>query len=165
MRLLHSAMSLHARGVDLLARADWLPPLLARITVGWIFIESGWGKLNNLPKVIEFFRSLHIPAPELQAPFAAGSELVFGFTVLIGFCTRLSTIPLMVIMTVAIITAKRDDLTTLSDLFAFPEFLYILLLAWLLVRGAGTLSLDRLLRRGDCPHGAAPTAAAAPTAH
>ena len=162
MRLLHSAMSLHARGVRLLARADWLPPLLARLTVGWIFVESGWGKLNNLPKVVEYFRSLHIPAPELQAPCAAGSEFLFGLTVLIGLCTRLSTIPLMVIMTVAIITAKRDDLNAVSDLFAFPEFLYILLLIWLLVRGAGAVSLDRLLRRGDCPHGAAP---AAPTAH
>jgi putative oxidoreductase len=160
MRLLHSATSLHARGVHLLARADWLPPLLARITVGWVFVESGWGKLHNLPKVVEYFRSLHIPAPELQAPFAAGSEFLFGLTVLFGLFTRLSTIPLMVIMTVAILTAKRDDLNAVSDLFAFSEFLYILLLIWLLVRGAGAVSLDRLLRRGDRPSGGA-----APTAH
>ena len=41
----------------------WLPPTVARLTLGWIFLQSGWGKLHSLPKVIEFFRSLGIPAP------------------------------------------------------------------------------------------------------
>lgn len=33
----------------------WLGPLFARLTVGWVFLLSGWGKLNNLPQVTENF--------------------------------------------------------------------------------------------------------------
>ena len=29
----------------------WLAPLFARITVGWVFMLSGWGKLHALPPV------------------------------------------------------------------------------------------------------------------
>jgi putative oxidoreductase len=32
-----------------------LAPLFARIVVGWVFLWSGWGKLNNLPAMIENF--------------------------------------------------------------------------------------------------------------
>jgi putative oxidoreductase len=34
-----------------------LAPLFARIVVGWVFLWSGWGKLNNLPAMIENFAS------------------------------------------------------------------------------------------------------------
>ncbi len=54
---------------------------------------------------------------------------------------------LMVVMMVAIATAKRDELSSVSDLFGFSEFLYILLLLWLLISGPGAISLDRLLFR------------------
>ena len=47
----------------------WLAPLFARITVGWVFLWSGWGKLNNLPQVIENFVGWGIPLPGVLAPF------------------------------------------------------------------------------------------------
>ena len=43
----------------------WLAPLFARITVGWVFLLSGWGKLNNLPQVTENFIGWGIPFPAL----------------------------------------------------------------------------------------------------
>jgi uncharacterized membrane protein YphA (DoxX/SURF4 family) len=39
----------------------WLAPLFARITVGWVFLWSGWGKLHNLPLVIENFIGWGVP--------------------------------------------------------------------------------------------------------
>ena len=39
----------------------WAPPLVARIVVGWVFLWSGWGKLNALPQITENFRSWNIP--------------------------------------------------------------------------------------------------------
>jgi len=36
---------------------SWLAPLFARIVVGWVFLWSGWGKLNDLPQVTENFIS------------------------------------------------------------------------------------------------------------
>jgi putative oxidoreductase len=147
MSLKDTVQTIGGLALALLARLAWLPPLAARICVGWIFIESGWGKLHHLDKVIEFFRSLHIPAPEIQAPFAAGTELVCGSLILVGLLTRLASVPLIVVMTVALATAKRDDIGSLSDLFGLSEFLYILLLLWLVIAGGGAVSLDRLLFR------------------
>ena len=57
---------------------SWLPQTAARMALGWVFVQSGWGKLHNLPRVVEYFSSLGIPAPQLQAPFVAGVELVGG---------------------------------------------------------------------------------------
>ena len=45
-----------------------LAPLFARIVVGWVFLWSGWGKLNNLPAMIENFASWAYPgAPHSHA--------------------------------------------------------------------------------------------------
>ena len=139
----------------------WLPPTVARVTLGWVFLESGWGKLHNLPKVVEFFRSLGIPAPEVQAPFAASMEFLCGVLMLLGLCTRLASIPLIVIMAVALKTAKAGDIHELSDLFGASEYLYIALALWLGAYGAGPLSLDaiiatRLDRAGGPRTGTAP---------
>jgi putative oxidoreductase len=125
----------------------WLPPTAARITVGWVFVESGWGKLHNLEGVVEFFTELGIPAPHLQAPFVAGTEFVGGALLLLGLATRFAALPLVGVMAVALLTALRDQIHELSDLFGLAEFCYIVLLSGLAVFGAGPLSLDALLRR------------------
>jgi putative oxidoreductase len=128
-------------------RLQWLPPTLARLTVGWIFFWSGWGKLHSLDRVIEFFGSLGIPHPELQAPFASATELVCGALMLAGLFTRLASVPLVIVMLVAIATAQRENVSTLGDIFGLTEYLYITLLVWLGVGGAGPLSLDHALVR------------------
>lgn len=131
----------------------WLPPTVARLTLGWIFLQSGWGKLNNLPKVIAFFTQLGVPAPRLQAPLVGGTELLCGALMLLGLGTRLASLPLIGTMLVAIVTAKRAELHELSDLFGFAEYLYIVLCLWMGAYGAGPLSLDaifaRRLERGE----------------
>jgi putative oxidoreductase len=129
------------------SKLSWLPPLLARITVGWVFVLSGWGKLHSLPDIVEYFRTLGIPAPEVQAPFASGTELVCGVLLLLGLATRFAAVPLMVVMTVAIMTARLEELTSAGALFGFIEFTYIALLLWIAVAGPGPLSLDALIFR------------------
>jgi putative oxidoreductase len=128
-------------------RLKWLPPTVARLTLGWIFLQSGWGKLHNLPKVVAFFTELGIPAPQIQAPFSAFMEFACGALLLVGLLTRLASLPLIAIMAVAILTAKKGDINELSDLFGFSEYLYIALLLWLAAYGAGPISLDRLFAR------------------
>jgi len=134
---------------------QWLPPAVARLTIGWIFVESGWGKLHNLPKVIAYFTELGIPAPGIQAPFVSAIEFVCGSLVLVGLFTRVASLPLIGSMAVATLTAKRADISSLSDLFGTAEFLYITLLLWLGAYGAGPLSLDgifaRRMERGERP--------------
>jgi len=127
------------------AALRWLPPTLTRLVIGWVFLQSGWGKLHSLEKVVAFFTQLGIPAPEFQAKLVACTELVCGALILVGLATRIATIPLMITMAVALMTALKSDIHGLSDLFGVSEFLYIALLAWLGVYGAGPLSLDRII--------------------
>lgn len=137
----------HRFVADVAERLSWLPLTLTRVALGVVFVQSGWGKLHDLPNVVEFFRGLGVPAPELQAPFVAGLELVGGGLLLAGLFTRVVSVPLAVAMVVAIATARRADVASLSDLFGLPELLYVLLFGTLAAFGAGPLSLDRLLVR------------------
>lgn len=125
----------------------WLPPTLARLVVGSVFFMSGWGKLHNLAGVTDFFTELGIPMPAFQAVLASSSEFVCGGLLLLGLATRFAVVPLIVTMVVALSTALRDQIETVSSLYGIAEFLYICLLVWIGTHGAGPLSLDALLAR------------------
>ena len=125
----------------------WLPPTVSRVVIGWIFLQSGWGKLHDLPKVVAFFTDLGIPAPQFQAPLAAGTEFLCGALILLGLGTRMASLPLIGTMLVALLTALRGDIHELSDLFGLAEFLYIALLLWLGAYGPGPISLDRFFSK------------------
>lgn len=124
-----------------------VPELLFRIVIGFVFIESGWEKFHDLGKVISYFESLSIPFAHLQAPFVAGVELTAGTFVLIGLFTRLASLPLIGIMLVAIKTAKWEDVSDFSSLLGISEFLYIVILIWLVAQGANSISADALICR------------------
>jgi putative oxidoreductase len=68
----------------------WLAPLFARITVGWVFMLSGWGKLHALPQVTENFVGWGIPLSNVLAPFVSGVEFFGGLFLLLGLLTRVS---------------------------------------------------------------------------
>jgi putative oxidoreductase len=125
----------------------WLAPLFARITVGWVFLLSGWGKLMNLPQVTENFVGWGIPAPRLLAPFVSGVEFFGGLFLLLGLLTRFSAGALGVTMIVAIRSAKWADVDSLETLLGFDEFEYLALFVWLAIAGPGRLSVDHWLER------------------
>ncbi len=145
---------------DLAARIGnalgWLPPTVARLTVGWVFFQSGWGKLHDLGKVTNYFTELGLPAPAFQATLASTTEFVCGTLLLVGLVTRFAAIPLMIIMTVALRTALWPQIDSLGSLFGLAEFLYITLLLWLSISGPGPLSVDCLIERAR-QRSAAPT--------
>jgi putative oxidoreductase len=126
----------------------WLAPLFARITVGWVFLLSGWGKLNNLPQVTQNFVGWGIPFPQFFTPLTSGIEFFGGLFLLLGLFTRISAGALGVTMIVAIRAAKWSDVDSLETLLGFDEFEYLALFLWLAIAGAGTVSLDHLLMRG-----------------
>ena len=126
-------------------KISFMGPALARLTVGLVFIGTGWGKLHSLPDVTAFFGSLHIPAPGFNATLAASTEFFGGILILLGLGTRLVSLPLAFTMVVAILTAKRDDLTGLTALVGFEEWSYLVFFLWLALAGAGPLSVDRLI--------------------
>jgi putative oxidoreductase len=138
--------------LDVSKRFAWLPPLLARLTIACVFIESGWGKIHHIDKVIGFFESLGLPAPAFQAHLVANTEFIAGLLILVGLATRLASIPLIIVMFVALRTAFADKLAgspmeDFSALTGIAEYLYIVLLAWLLIAGPGRVALDTLIAR------------------
>jgi putative oxidoreductase len=125
----------------------WLAPLFARITVGWVFLLSGWGKLHNLKQVTENFVGWGIPHSNILAPFVSGVEFFGGLFLLIGLFSRISAGALGITMIVAIVSAKWGDVDSLETLLGFDEFEYLALFLWIAIAGAGIVSLDHLLQR------------------
>jgi putative oxidoreductase len=77
----------------------------------------------------------------------ACTEFVCGLCVTVGALTRIMSIPLICTMVVAILTAKLEDVEGWSDVLAFSEYLYIVLLVGLIAYGPGPLSLDYVFSR------------------
>jgi putative oxidoreductase len=123
--------------------------LLVRLYWGWQFTLTGWGKLHNLAKVTEFFASLGIPFPGINAPFVASLECAGGILLILGLAGRPVALLLAGNMLVAYLTADREALAAiLSDpgkFYGAAPFTFLLAAVIVLVYGAGALSLDRLL--------------------
>jgi putative oxidoreductase len=126
-------------------KLDWLGPLVARITLGVLFVSTGWGKVHDLAKVTAFFTELGIPFPGIQAPMVSFIELIGGALLVVGLASRIAALPLMASMTVAILTAQRENVHGLPDLFGLVEWTYFALLLWVAMAGPGRASLDHLL--------------------
>lgn len=125
----------------------WLAPLFARIVVGWVFLWSGWGKLNSLPQVTDNFIGWGIPFPHILTPLTSGIEFFGGLFLLLGLYTRISAGALAVTMIVAIKAAKWADVDSLETLLGFDETEYLALFLWLAIAGPGVVSFDYLLQR------------------
>ena len=148
---MHRMLALYSTVNRLAARIgnalQGVSPLVARVVVGVVFVQSGWGKLNDLASVTEFFTSLGLPAPAFQAVLASTTELVCGALLLVGLATRVAAVPLIITMIVAIRTALWDQVEGVASLFTMIEFLYIVLCVWLGTHGAGPVSIDALIER------------------
>ncbi len=85
------------------------PPatLLVRLSVGAVFLSEGMQKfLFADAQGAGRFAKIGIPAPDIMGPFVGCVEIVCGALLLIGLLTRLAAIPLMIDISVAIISTK-----------------------------------------------------------
>ena len=137
---------LRARALGILGSLEPVALLLGRLAVGLLFVSTGWGKVHDIPKVIGFFEKLGIPAPGFHAVLVSWSELLCGSALVLGLLTRLATIPLIVSMTVALLTAKRADIHGIFDLVGADEFTCLVLLVVIAVFGPGRWALDRFVQ-------------------
>lgn len=140
-------ISLYERTVDRVGRFEGVGPMLARASIGGMFLMTGWGKLHSLDAVTDFFRELGIPAAALHAPLVATTEFAGGIALLLGLGTRLASVPLAITMAVAILTARLGDVDGVLSFLALEELTYLAVLVWLALRGGGSLSLDAVIRR------------------
>jgi putative oxidoreductase len=119
-----------------------LPELVLRLGVALVFWRSGLTKLpfGNISTLALFQEEYRVPLlpPELSAYLATSIELVVPWLLLIGLGTRLGA---------AILLGQ----TLVIQLFVYPEdypdhLLWAGPLLYLLLRGPGNWSIDRLIR-------------------
>ena len=58
---------------------SWAAPLAVRITVGVVFMGTGWTKLTHLPQITKNFTAMGIPAPEIHYKVSENSRRLLDF--------------------------------------------------------------------------------------
>src|ERR1700731_583510 len=142
----------------LLARWASIP---LRLIVGYGFMEHGFAKLSKGPE--NFAAILHVigvPAPHFMAWLTIVTELVGGLAVLLGAFIPLVSLPMAVLLFVAIFTVhlpygfssiKLMSVNAGSAQFGPPgyecDLLYLACLAALVFGGSGPMAIDEYLRK------------------
>ena len=141
-----SLIAIVERVLKRLSSFEWLAALLIRLFVGYFFFETGWAKLHNLDAFTARFTQWGIPDPAFNAALSAYTECIGGALTIAGLGMRLVSIPMMINMAVAIITVKIKNVAGLDDFVELDEPLYGLVYFWLMISGAGWLSVDALIK-------------------
>jgi len=115
--------------------------LLLRLLLGGLFMYYGYNKLMAYSEIAPEFPDFIGIGGVLSFNLVIFSELVCGFTVLIGLLTRLSAIPMFITMFVAYFIAHADD--TFDD--KTPAFVYMVLSLIIFVLGSGKYSVDKFI--------------------
>jgi putative oxidoreductase len=125
--------------------------LIVRLYFFWQLLQIGLGKMTNIPKVVEYFGSLGIPLPSLNARIACGVETFGSILLIIGLATRPTALLVLIVMTVAYLTGDRAAVLQIfsdPDQFVkaapFPFFVMALVLFF---AGPGWISVDTLVGR------------------
>jgi len=119
--------------------------LLARVAVAYGFYEPAMMKWQDIDSVSQWFGSMGIPLPTLNAYMAASTETIGVVLLTLGLLTRLISIPLIIIMIVAIVTVHLPNgFSAGVNGYEIPLY-YMLFLSIFLTQGAGKFSLDRVL--------------------
>ena len=150
---------------DLLKTTAPAATVLVRVIVGWVFLSEGIQKFL-LPDALGAgrFAKIGIPSPEIMGPFVGLVEIICGGLLILGLLTRLAALPLLINISVAILSTKVPMLLghgywmfTLPKLprYGFwsmmhearTDFSMWMGLVFLLIVGAGSISLDALVTR------------------
>lgn len=130
---------------DLLNKGQDIALLLARLTLAYGFYGPAMHKWSDISSTATWFGSIGIPFPTLNAYLAASTELLGVALLTLGLFTRLISLPLIVVMIVAITAVHLPHGFSAGDNgFEIPLY-YMLFLAIFASFGAGKFSLDHLL--------------------
>ena len=130
--------------------------LLARILIGGIFVQSGFGKLTGLDAFAAGLARNGIPAAvaAVLAPIGAGVEFVGGLAVVLGLATRYAAVLMIVFVVVATLISHRfwmlQGAERRTQTVQFAKNVAIIggfLFAF--ITGGGRYSLDRWWRRAE----------------
>jgi putative oxidoreductase len=127
--------------------------LLIRLCWGIQFFMTGLGKLMHIQKIIDYFTSIPIVFPALNAYLVGCTEMIGGALLTLGLASRLTAIPLAFTLVIAYLTTEKDairSLYTFTDVDPFltaAPFLFLFACLIILAFGPGVFSLDHLIGR------------------
>jgi len=128
--------------------SDFFKPLsllFARLILAYGFYEPAMNKWSGIEDVGTWFASMGIPFPLFNAYMAASTEILGVVLLTLGLFTRLISLPLIIVMIVAIVTVHLGNGFSAGDNgFEIPLY-YMIFLFIFVSNGAGKFSLDRLL--------------------
>lgn len=130
-----------------LSKFSDLPLLFFRLVLAYGFYGPAMMKLKNISGIAEWFSGMGMPLPTLNAYMATITETAGFIFLFLGFATRIISIPLIIVMLVAIKTVHLTHGFEAGDNgFEIPLY-YILMLIALFIYGPGKYSLDHLLSK------------------
>jgi uncharacterized membrane protein YphA (DoxX/SURF4 family) len=132
------------------------PPAVAlvRILVGAVFVSEGIQKfLFPVALGAGRFAKIGFPSPAWVATGVAFFEITCGLLVIVGLMTRLASVPLLVIISVAIATTKlpmfgQQGFWAMAH-EARTDWCMFLGALFLIITGAGKWSLDTIITSTD----------------
>jgi len=120
--------------------------LAIRLVLAYGFWGPATTKWKDIDSVAQWFGGMGIPLPKLNAYLAAGTEMAGVFLLALGLFTRVISVPLKIIMLVAIFAVHwKNGFASGDNGYEIALYYFIMLLA-LFAFGAGKYSLDHILK-------------------
>ncbi len=115
---------------------------LFRIAFGILLMINGWSKWITLP-----YSSSDFPDPlgigsTFSIYLAILSELICGLAILLGFKTRIVSLPVIVTFTVAVFLVHTNDPFDVKQV----AILYLITSIYIMLKGSGNISIDKYIR-------------------
>ncbi len=136
--------------LEIIARIGTALQDVALLGLRWVLAYGFYGtakmKWANIDGVAQWFASMNYPLPKVSAYLAASTEALGVALLFLGLATRLISIPLMIVMVVAIATVHwNNGFAAGNNGFEIPLY-YLLMLLTLFAFGGGKFSLDKMLK-------------------
>lgn len=117
--------------------------LVGRVAISLLMLAHGLPKLDMLFSGVTIeFPSVFGLSAELSLTLAVFAEVFCSMFILVGFATRLASVPLIITMLVAIFYIHGEDVFAKKEL----AVLYLVGYIVLFVAGSGKYSVDHFLR-------------------
>jgi putative oxidoreductase len=139
------AIQMYRKVTGKLSNLQDLPLFFFRLILAIGFFTPAMMKWKNIGGIAEWFGSMGIPMPTINAYLAASTEMAAVILLPLGLATRLISIPLMITMVVAIVTVHIGNGFNAGDNGYEIPLYYMLMLLSLLISGAGKFSLDHII--------------------